>query len=103
MKALAPASRMSRPKLHDPDGMAGPIPIQPSPSNTKVTRLAKYGFNATVIVRDWRPGDTRRCRLCRECTADHAKAICVLTAIGFDLTPQEAAMYSIRGLPCDRG
>jgi hypothetical protein len=89
-------------RLHDPDGLAGMRTGQPSPIGTRITRLAPDGFPATVIVRDWLAGDTRRCRLCSHCGANHAKATCTIVAIGLDVLPHEAATFDTGQLPMHR-
>lgn len=58
--------------------VAGVIPIQPRPLLTLVAR----GVRSTGVARLWPPGSTRRCHLCRTCTAAHKWGICLVLVDG---------------------
>ncbi|HEU5118740.1 MAG TPA: hypothetical protein VFT74_19250 [Isosphaeraceae bacterium] len=68
-----------------------PIPIQPIPIRTRVARISLGGQVATAVMRHWRPGDTARCQLCRNCSARDNGC---LVLIGLNVAPNNAALLN---------
>jgi hypothetical protein len=73
------------------------IPIQPRPVDCDVTHTWNDAGCVTGIMRDWRPGDSSRCRLCPldKCTArgrDH----CIVAVAEF-VPPDSAPLLSLAG------
>jgi hypothetical protein len=58
-------------------------------------------MTATLVVREWRPGDTRLCRLCPTCTANHAKAICSVVT-NSPVPRGHEALFSSHGMEIHR-
>jgi hypothetical protein len=72
----------------DPRAIVIRLP-QPVPLVTFVSRLN----GVTAIGRRWEPGDTRRCRLCPDCTAEHDLDGCLITTED-EVATDEANLYS---------
>lgn len=70
----------SQPGGHSGDDSPNVVPFQPEPLETEF-RVLPYpsGVQARATVRFWRPGDSRRCRLCGDgCTARHDRNYCLV-------------------------
>jgi hypothetical protein len=61
--------------------------LQPEPIDTR--RVIAPGSGYTTIMRQWRPGETARCRLCPKGRCTAKDDICLLTIRG--IIPKEAA------------
>jgi hypothetical protein len=71
-------------------------PPQPEPLAVRVVNH-QIGFQfATTILREWKPGDTTNCQLCRRCTARENS--CLISFTQSSPLPQEqAVMFSDAG------
>ncbi len=50
------------------------------------------------LVRIWAEGDTRRCRLCPACSADHGRGVCaIMTTDDLGAAPEEILLFSAHG------
>lgn len=78
------------------------LPIQPSPLRTQIAYLPVGDSIVTAIARAWGPGDSRRCRLCPECGADHRLGMC-LVMIGEPVPRDSAPLFDLRGGPIISG
>lgn len=58
------------------------LPLQPHPVRWAHSYMPGPWGGVTAVERDWEPGDTRLCRLCPECTADHDAASCLVQVRG---------------------
>jgi hypothetical protein len=71
---------------------------QPEPIQVLVSRMPMPGGTVTALARLWKPGDTRRCRLCPAgCRADHRNNACLVT-VDRDVPNEEAPLLTLRGL-----
>lgn len=72
------------------------IALQPEPLQALVGHMPTGDGTVTAVTRVWRSGDTRRCRLCDHCTADHERDVCQVLVDSFVSTESGAAL-STRG------
>jgi hypothetical protein len=80
--------KIGDPRYFDPVRRPQPIPVL-----TQVARLRVGGQVVSSIHRQWRPGDTRLCRLCPfgQCSASHDS--CLITTVGHVGKGREAALH----------
>jgi hypothetical protein len=82
---------------HDPGEIpADVLAIQPKPVQWLVSHLWIGGRCVTAVARHWRPGDTRKCRLCKECDADHGLSYCQVL-VGEFVPVESAALLDVTG------
>lgn len=74
---------------------------QPEPIQWFVSSLPSVVAPVTAITRVWDEGDTQRCRLCPQCTADHALGVC-LVQVRCEVESGSAPLFSTHGMN-DRG
>jgi hypothetical protein len=82
-------------------GRDGPdiLPIQPHPLCTDVAHARAAAGPVTAIMRDWRPGDAARCRLCPRARCSAAGRDHCLVVVNLYVPHDAAPLYSTRGLP----
>lgn len=79
------------------DDRARTLPIQPRPIQWLSATIRINNRVVTALARLWWPGDSRRCRLCTQCTACHSLGVC-LVVINGSVPAAELPTYSTRGL-----
>jgi hypothetical protein len=58
------------------DGGAATLPMRPLPIRCLMSSFqTETGQVVTAITREWKPGDTPRCRLCTVCTAHNNRCL----------------------------
>lgn len=65
---------------------------QPHPYSVRVVTYRTKKTVSTSIVRLWHDGEPERCRLCRECTADHGACLIVIPQY---ISREDAALLSV--------
>jgi hypothetical protein len=90
----------NRPPETRDDQAPATLPIQPMPIRCKAGEHTERGVTMRMVLRWWRDGDTRRCRNCDECGADHEMNFCgIMTAQEIGRTPEEIALFGLRAAP----
>lgn len=77
------------------------VPLSPGAPYPVATKVAQYpvgGAIVTSIARTWMADDTRRCRLCDRCAANHAGRLCLIVTTR-EVDPKDAPLFSTRGQP----
>lgn len=108
---MHPANFPMNPSTVDGDGEARPmvlpmpgigpatLPIQPVPLDVTLNQLRVSGITVSDIVRYWRPGDTRRCRLCQVCVAKHEYNLCsIMLTCAVPANAEELGLFDSRAL-----
>ncbi len=73
----------------------GVVSLAPRPASVRVLNYrSPRGDASTTILREWKPGDASRCRLCDRCTA---RGDSCLIAVPGTLGRPEAEMFSTVG------
>lgn len=72
---------------------------RPEPVDVTLCRIDVNGVTVSSLTRFWAEGDTRRCRLCPRCTANHARSTCsILVTVPVAATVEEAGLFDAREL-----
>jgi hypothetical protein len=78
-RALVHAASNRRSEATRPRPTVLSRPSQPVPRSVRVVNHSIAGRFAIAILRDWMPGDAKRCMLCRKCSAHNDSCLLVVT------------------------
>lgn len=85
---------------HKEHTMPDVIPMQPVPVRAMVRNKSVEGNIVAAIYREWKPGDTLRCRLCDHCSAANGSCIRVVNEF---VSTQDAPLFHDHAGPNDHG